>query len=281
MRKTKYAKIGRDGTVDKFVEAFERVANPHWSYETAREKRKILADEAVRAFHEEHPEKVQVMLAANPARFKRGDYYHAFVADVLYKISEKNEDRLADINLALASVPEENRKEILSRVLYDAVCDREMCKEPFVDVLLKAGTDPDAVVDGQAGHILFKAIQCCRPEPVIKLLADGGASFEAALTLSQTRDYYKKDVGSILLYQEKFAKKPAAATEELSEIQQLRDEMRALNGQFGEVVAELKRLSSLVEGSDASEAKEIDKTPQKNDSRRFDRLDILKPRPSV
>lgn len=247
MRKSKYAEIGRSGTGDEFIKAFKRVADPSWRYDDCSEKRKILTDEAVQAFCDGHPEKVQAMLS-NPAAFaeKGRGYYNAFVSNALCGITEKSDDKFAGINKAFARIPEQKRKEILGQALYTVIYWGGVRAEPLVDPLLKSGADPNVEVDGKTGWILALAVIYNMSDSDIKSLYDNGARFEDALPILQGKDYYQKYISSMLLQREKLEGTPAAVPEAQME-RHLQLEQRV-----DELAVEVQRLTALLEGQVSS-----------------------------
>ena len=135
---------------------------------------------ALHAFREKRPENIQTLLL-HADTIRDGHYYPNPVHAILIDLSETSADKVADIKLALAKFPEEDRKELLNKTLNNAIWG-QAGGEAFYALLLQAGADANAGIDGYAGIILARAVFRNHSLSVIKLLVDNGASFKDALT---------------------------------------------------------------------------------------------------
>jgi len=254
MRDSKYKKFGKDGTTDQFLETLEKVAarNSYWDGKP-EDKVNILMDAALEAFFEGHPENIQTALQ----NFKtitfskiyrdiscsyRDDPAFYFITSTLYKLAEKSDDKLADITLALAKIPAEDRERLLNKALNTAIY-KGIGEKSFFSLLLQSGADANARIDGQPGALLVTAVCSGHPtyvaKSIVKLLHDNGASFDDAFTTMDHQNRTANNIKSLKIFQEQIAGKPAAAeappsspvTEEallkvLEAMQQTQEEMR-------------------------------------------------------
>jgi hypothetical protein len=229
-----YANIGKKSPADKFLEAFRKVANSNPA------KSQALLDGALQSFHEGRPENIQALILNADL-----DSFYNHTRYILFRMSEKSDDKLADIKLALAKIPEEARENFLSKVLHSAILYKTDLyvtgREPFYSLLLQAGADANAPINGCAGAILAKAVSCHHPISVIKLLHDNGASFKDALTTMYNGDYSADSKDTLKHYQQELEDKPATSEAAPSAAEEA---LRQMLEQVGELT---ERVSALTE----------------------------------
>ena len=140
--KTDYAAIGKNGTPDQCLQAFNKASGSHLP--TSRGKTESLAAGAVEAFDAGRPENIQTLLSDSK------DYDADFLATTLYKLLERSDDQAAVMELAFAKTSERVKKAVLDKVLVRALENDDLLEESFVAILLKSGADANITVDGYA-----------------------------------------------------------------------------------------------------------------------------------
>ncbi len=203
-----YSDIGKNGPSEKFLKVYKDKAQYH-TYST---KAYNMINGAIAAFYEGRPENVQAAMA-NEKSIRSYNYWQ-LAPNVLFKITEKTNEKLANINLAVAKIPEQDRKEFLSTALNNAF-GNNIGNEVFYSTMLQAGADANASIDGHAGALLVTAACNKQPISVIKLLYDNGASFDDALTTMHSQGHETADIDRLKFFEEKVTgSKPAPAKAE-------------------------------------------------------------------
>jgi hypothetical protein len=227
--------IGNNGTEEKFVKKLGKT----YTYASESRKNKLLIGGAVQAFLQGRPENIQAALLH---RTKTAGYlpYHNTTADILFDLSEKSTNKLDDITLALAKIPEDERKAVLNKVLHDALGEI-IGGEPFFSLLLEAGADANAVIDGHPGMLIVRAIDANHPISVIKLLHDSGASFDDARTTMHGKGRDSADIATLDHYQKVLTgKTPDAETDQPApEEADTRELLRAILAELKEITRRL------------------------------------------
>jgi hypothetical protein len=220
MREQKHVALGRKAPEDKFLEAFRKFSFSDWNQSVGQVRH--LVQGAMQAFEEGHPENVQTMIlhAKSVESHLEGYKYPSFVPTVLLKLTEKSDDKLAVIDLALAKIPEEDRENILSNALKTAV-SRSVGEEPF-----------------------------------FALLCGAGASCDSALSKMQAQGYATDDVDRLKFFQERIEGKTASATAApqpaakevlpamMDIVQQMQEQMKVITAQVSDLAEEVKSLKS-------------------------------------
>jgi len=190
--------VGLNGTVDEFRQANKGAFDYRYSsgQHHGTQSQRDLQRGAIQAFLEGRPENLQTVFA-NLSEFKIGveAKFSTETVDrkkILFDLTEGSDRPAAIIALALAQICEpEKKQEVLDEVLCDAVhCNPYPGEEAFVSALLKAGANANAEFMGSPGKILAMAITYAHPPRVVKMLYDGGASFDDALFRMRTKPFW-------------------------------------------------------------------------------------------
>src|ERR1035437_9715067 len=113
--KKDYSDIGKNGTVEEFLSELKKEMD--YSYNN-RAKNENLINGALLAFRAGSPENIQTALL-NEKSYSA--YYSRPVPSILLKLTEGCTDKLAIIDSALAKIPAQDKKEVLSEALSEAI----------------------------------------------------------------------------------------------------------------------------------------------------------------
>lgn len=243
-----YYDIGKNNSAGKFLSELKKVKS---YYVDTQNKNKQLIDGALFSFYQGRPENIQTAILN--AKDIDSRHYPNLVPVVLCEISKNSSDKIHDIALALAKIPEHDRQDFLNKVLSDALLNN-VGGEPFFVALLNAGADAKADINGHAG-LLATAVSCAAPFSFIKLLHDSGASFEDALATLHSRGSKTEDVGRLEYYRKKIGTGSAETTtcspvmEEgmismLETLQQIQEQIADLTGQVSRLTEKVDSLST-------------------------------------
>ncbi len=236
-----YFKIGQTVTPDQFLTTYKSKAQNN---EYSNNARDMIAG-ALKAFGEGHPANVQAALAH--VEELQSYNYTNMATRILHQLPERYGDKLKDLEMAIAEVPEKDRKDFLSKALYAAVNYR-IGDDRFCELLLEAGADANYAVGGHAGIMLVVAACNQQSMNVIKLLHEHGASFEDALMTMHCQNRKTDDIERLKFFQQKLTgvaeQKPASlAAPDLQS-----DDVRVLLAEILEQMKEItKRLPPLPE----------------------------------
>ncbi|MBU6475328.1 MAG: hypothetical protein KGL10_01095 [Alphaproteobacteria bacterium] len=186
---TNYIKVGRTASPEKFLKAFQKA-------DYSSDIGNLIAG-ALEAFGAGHPGNIQTALARAPLE----RYPHLLLApEILNRLPEKYGDKTKDINIALAEIPAEKKKEFLNAALHTALM-RKIGDKAFYALLLEAGADAAAPVGGHASAMLVTAACSKQPIDVIRLLHDNGASFDDALMTMHCQNRAIADIERLEFFQ--------------------------------------------------------------------------------
>jgi hypothetical protein len=148
MRRSTYAKIGKEGTELEFRTAFNKVGGNNFMM-SSDDKRSLLIEGAAKAFHEGRAENIQI--AFEGFYSLTGKDRNAYVVmRALQTLTSGRENKAEIIARALEKVPEGGRKALLSEVFLVAVDYRgyygNTISEDFYGALLKCGADFDTAI---------------------------------------------------------------------------------------------------------------------------------------
>jgi hypothetical protein len=249
MRKSKYVKIGKDGTAEQFLEAFNKVGNTKFFPSANQQRAEALVSAAVEAFRAGDPAKVQIALARAETVEKFIGKYR-FAALVLSGITKESADKQADIKLALEKVPAEKKKDILGNALCGAVTWDPIGADFFIDELLKAGADPNTRMSNEAGRLLLLAV-LNRSGAVVESLSKAGAAFDKAeqylFAEWHGSSYFSEYNEKLQHYRARFEKKPeAVAGETMGRVFEILEQMQE---QIRDLTAKVDRLSGQQEAA--------------------------------
>jgi hypothetical protein len=142
-----YYQIGKSSSADKLLQALHQAKTG--------DTQDALVNGAIQAFRENRPENVQTVLLYVK---EINDHFYPpkLASSTLFDVSEGSADKLASINLALAKLPENEKKEVLNKALYDALQGRhdKTSEKPFLALLLEAGADANAPINDDKGRML-------------------------------------------------------------------------------------------------------------------------------
>lgn len=214
MRRSKYQDIGRNGSAERLLWAFEKAGNS-WHAPSITD---LITDAAIEAFHEGRPQNFQTILqnvkSLQSVKVYNGIYtedfsagYPRFLARNLGKLLEKSKDRQRDLGIALETVSVVQKRSILNHALKHAVGDAD---ETFVTALLEAGADVNAKFEGFPGFIFASAICYAAPD-VVQALYKHGGDFGAAHELMVAKDYGSDAIAKLEFYKNKLAGPQAQA----------------------------------------------------------------------
>ena len=208
LKKTNYFDIGRNATADEFLRAFQKVAGFR-TWNSAYTKTNALINGAIEAFHAGSPENIQTLLQrADVIKVgKDMGYFWSIVDYTLYQLSEKRLTTKADIALALARVPVQEKSALLNRAL-------------------------------------VRAIDWERSPSFIKLLYESGASFDAALSIMHAEKCHTSSIGMMMFYQETLAGKPAVIEVQPDILLQIQQQLKELTARVDDLANGLKSPAS-------------------------------------
>ena len=224
-KKEKLFQIGKTGTADALRQAYKAAFDKEDS-----DSQITLRNGAIAAFHEGHPEGIQMMLS-EPDAFKEYNFWGGqyITPTTLINLVTGHSDQSAIIKLALENISAEEKQKAVDNTLL--FCMRPNIFEGFITALIENGANVNAF----GGEILARAAANNRSEAVIGLLYKNGASFEDATHLMQTKKWDEKDISCLLAWQVKMTGAVAPATENaeilkkldqaLQEIADLREEL--------------------------------------------------------
>ncbi len=245
-----YFKIGKTAPPEEFLKTYKSKAKNTDYNNNASD---MIAG-ALKAFGEGQPTNVQAILSH--VQELESYNYSNMATRVLSQLPEKFGGKDKDLEMALAELPEKDRKDFLSKALYTAVNYR-IGDDKFCELLLKAGEDANYAVGGHAGIMLVVATCNQQSMNVIKLLHEHGASFDDALMTMHCQNRRNDDIERLKFFQQKLTgaaeQKPAGlASPDLQS-----DDVRVLLAEILEQMKEItKRLPPLPEDQqDAAQPK--------------------------
>jgi len=197
-----------------------------------------LYDGAAQAFREGRPGNIQTAFLNEELT----QWYDIGpTAQLLLKISEEADDKLAAIALAFEKIPAPDRPGKLNKLLNQAI-DKNVGDKSFYALLLDAGAEADAF----SGHLLVTAAGSANPVPAIKLLLERGASLDDARESAGRRPHTESHIAAWLtFYEEKIARETAAEKimgQMREQIAELTERNSGLEKQIGSLTGEVTRL---------------------------------------
>jgi hypothetical protein len=217
-----YFSIGKKRSPDKLLKALCSTKSVDWE---TKSKNDSLLDGAVEAFHEGRPENIQKAFL-NAESIKNWHYRYPALT-ILQKVAAKSNDKATDINRTIALIPEHDREAILSKALNDAV-RKGIGGETFYALLLEAGADANAKIDGYAGAILATAASNKVPISVIELLVNKGASFKDACTTMHSLNYDPASINNLKHFEKQITGGAAEEADVSDILREMQEQIRVL-----------------------------------------------------
>ncbi len=243
-KKIDYVAVGKTGTTDEFLAAYNKRKKDYYDNYN---KNADLTEGAIEAFHAGRPENIQARV------FNEKNISE--LASLLLDVTRNSENKLRDLNLALAIRPEKDKQLTIDQMFRQAV-ESNIGGEPFFSLLIQTGADANAQIPGMSkDSLLAKAIQRKAELPVIQLLYDHGASFDDALmAMHRGYNYKSEDIERLKFFQEKIegapatvaaTKRPAVEDSDVSKtLNELKEQISDLTGVVVILAEEVKSLKS-------------------------------------
>jgi hypothetical protein len=206
-----YRVIGRDGAPDTFLAANTGAWDALKDMDLVSYAALGLLAGAKDAFNAGRPENLQAYMV-DPSSFK---YSYPRTAperrrEVIQEITKGSSDPTEAIQELLAQIPADKMQNVLDTLLYAEAMQERNLNAVTMAALVVLGANPAALIDGKEGRILLAACAHKAALPVVKMLVEHGATFDATLFMMKIEGYSEDTVKRVEAYRDQIVGTPAA-----------------------------------------------------------------------